>query len=83
MILLTVTDQQFPKLQLPRLRIWWPIKLFFKEVYGLRPNVPKYSTTKDISAVLNYVRNLPNDEVSLELLSQNLAVPLALTTGQR
>lgn len=59
------------------------LKRFFKGVYGLRPNLPKYAATWDPSNVLIYIKTLSNEEISLEILAQKLAVLLALTTGQR
>lgn len=59
------------------------IKKFFKGVYMLRPGLPKYENTWDPTVVLNYVRALDNDNISLELLTQKLVTLLALATGQR
>lgn len=58
------------------------LKRFFKGVFNLRPNKPKYSTTWDPSIVLNYIKTFPKD-ISLQKLTYKLAALLALTTGQR
>lgn len=59
------------------------IQKFFKGVYMLRPSRPKYDNTWDPAIVLNYLRKLCNDNLSLELLTQKLVTLLALATGQR
>lgn len=66
----------------PELANDYRLKRFFKGVYGLRPNTPRYDTTWDPSIVLSYVKNLPQS-INLETLTHKLAILLALTTGQR
>nr|WP_252153736.1 site-specific integrase [Rickettsia endosymbiont of Ceutorhynchus assimilis] len=58
------------------------LKRFFKGVFNLRPNEPKYSTTWDPSIVLNYIKTFPKN-ISLQNLTYKLAALLALSTGQR
>ncbi|XP_050305596.1 uncharacterized protein LOC126742834 [Anthonomus grandis grandis] len=59
------------------------LKRFFKGVYGLRPSLPKYNVTWDPSTVLTYVKTLSNENIKLDILTQKVAILLALTTGQR
>lgn len=57
------------------------IQRFFKGVYHLRPNKPKYDNIWNPSTVLDYLRTLKNSEISLKLLSFKLVTLLALSTG--
>ncbi|KAJ8977521.1 hypothetical protein NQ317_003028 [Molorchus minor] len=59
------------------------LKRFFKGIFGLRQPLPRYENTWDPGIVINYIRSLDNDFISLELLTQKLASLLALATGQR
>lgn len=59
------------------------VKRFFKGLSRLRPPEPKYESTWDPEIVLNYFRNLNNNELSLEILSKKLVTLLALVTGQK
>lgn len=60
------------------------IKRFFKGVFRLRPNTPKYDITWDPSTVLIFLSNIyPNNQISLELLSKKLVTLLALVTAHR
>lgn len=60
------------------------IKRFFKGVFKLRPPQPKYKVTWDPAIVLNYLSTLfPNEDISLELLTQKIAALLALVTAHR
>lgn len=59
------------------------LKRFFRGVFGLRQPLPRYENTWDPGIVINYVRTLDNNTISLELLTQKLASLIALATGQR
>lgn len=59
------------------------VKRFFKGVFQLRPSKPKYNNTWDPCIVLNFVRELNNEEISLEYLTYKLTILLALASGQR
>lgn len=59
------------------------MKRFFKGVFHLRPNLPKYENTWDPLLVLNYLKTLINKNLSLEQLSYKLAMLLALVSAQR
>ena len=55
-----------------------------KGVFNLRPSLPRYTTTWDVSICLRYIKSLPSlDECDLKTLSYRLAILLCLTTGQR
>ncbi|XP_024879664.1 uncharacterized protein LOC112459668 isoform X1 [Temnothorax curvispinosus] len=59
------------------------IKRFFKGLSKLRPPKPKYDSTWDPSLVLDYFRDLRNEDLALDKLSKKLVSLLALVTGQR
>nr|CAH7726458.1 unnamed protein product [Callosobruchus chinensis] len=59
------------------------IRRFFKGVFHLRPNLPKYKNTWDPLIVLNYLKTLDNENISLEQISYKLAMLLALVSAQR
>lgn len=59
------------------------MRRFFKGVFHLRPNGPKYENTWDPLVVLNHLKSLSNDNISLEQISYKLAMLLALSSGQR
>lgn len=59
------------------------MRRFFKGVFQLRPNLPKYENTWDPLLVLNYLRTLINENISLEQISYKLAMLLALVSAQR
>ena len=55
-----------------------------KGVFNLRPSLPRYITTWDISICFRYIQSLPSlDECNLKTLSHRLAILLCLTAGQR
>lgn len=59
------------------------IKRFFKGVYNLRPNLPRYENIWDPSVVLDYLNKLPCEKLNLKELTFKLAMLLLLATGQR
>lgn len=60
------------------------IQRFFRGVSKLRPANPRYNLTWDPQVVLGYLsRAYPNEDISLERLSQKLVALLALATGHR
>lgn len=60
------------------------INRFFKGVFKLKPNFPKYCSTWDPNIILNYLSNLyPNESITIDLLTKKLVTLLALSTGQR
>ena len=55
-----------------------------KRVFKLRPSLPWYTTTWDVSICFRYIKSLPSlDECDLKTLSYRLAILLCLKTGQR
>lgn len=60
------------------------VKRFMRGIYNLRPSLPRYSQTWDVSIVLQYLKTLtPVKTISLKLLSWKLVMLLALLTCQR
>lgn len=59
------------------------LKKFFKGVFGIRQPLPRYENIWDPGIVINYVRTLENDTITLEILTQKLVSLMALATGQR
>ena len=57
---------------------------FLKGVFNLRLDLPRYSTTWDVSFVLKYIKSLEAlNQYDLKSLSYRLAILLCITTGQR
>lgn len=57
---------------------------FFKGVFRLRPQLPKYTSTWDTNCVLDYLNSWhPNESISLDQLSKKTITLLALTTAHR
>lgn len=57
---------------------------FMKGIFALRPSLPKYGATWDVSMVLDHLDTLnPPDSLSLLQLSRKLTTLLALLSGQR
>ena len=57
---------------------------FLKGVFNLRLDLPRYSTTWDVSVVLKYIKRLEAlNQYDLKSLSYRLAILLCITTGQR
>ena len=57
---------------------------FLKGVFNLRPALPRYFTTWDVSVVLKYIKSLKAlKQCDLKSLSYQLAILLCITTGQR
>ena len=72
-----LTDSQLPVGKHPR------IKQYMRGVFNLRPSLPKYSVTWDVTVVLSYLRSLPLNDIHLKNLSLKLVMLLALLAGQR
>ena len=57
---------------------------FMRSIYNMRPNLPRYTSTWDISVVLKYLEGKsPIKFLSLQQLSHKLITLLAIVTGQR
>ena len=55
-----------------------------KGVFNLKPSLPRYTTTWNVSICPRYIKSLLSlDESDLKTLSYSLAILLCLTTGQR
>lgn len=60
------------------------VQRFMKGVFKLRPALPRYSSTWDVSHVLNLFNSWPeNENLSLQQLTYKTIGLLALTTAQR
>nr|CAH7744531.1 unnamed protein product [Callosobruchus chinensis]CAH7758161.1 unnamed protein product [Callosobruchus chinensis]CAH7759503.1 unnamed protein product [Callosobruchus chinensis] len=59
------------------------LKRFFKGIYNLRPNQPKYDSIWDPSIVLDFIEKWNNDTLNLRDLTFKLTILLLLSTGQR
>ena len=60
------------------------ISRFMKGVFKQKPTNPRYTTTWDITPVLNYIEKLyPLEQLKLKDITEKVATLLALTTGQR
>ena len=60
------------------------VKRFMKGIYELRPSLPRYTATWDLSTVLNYFRKGASVSVlSLKELTLKLTFLLTLLSGQR
>ena len=59
---------------------------FIRGAFEMKPALPKYSNRWNVNVVLNYLDLellKPYKKLTLEELSQKLAMPLALLSGQR
>lgn len=55
-----------------------------KDVYNLKPVVPKYACVWDVSIILKILYSLPcNDELSLKVLTHKIAILIALLSADR
>jgi hypothetical protein len=60
------------------------IKRFFKGIFRLRPPLPKYNLTWDTSLVIETLAKwIPNETLSLEMITKKLVTLLALVTAHR
>ena len=60
------------------------ISRFMKGVFNLRPPLPRYKFTWEVSKVLNYLADLyPLQTLSLKELTIKLSILLSLSTAQR
>lgn len=60
------------------------ITRFLKGIFKQKPAKPKYSSTWDISPVLNYIENLPPiSQLKIKEAAEKLATLLALSTAHR
>ncbi len=59
------------------------VKRLLKGVFQQRPALPRHNCTWDVSKVLNFLRTIQADTVSLKMLTYKVVMLLALLTGQR
>ena len=86
-VLSTLLDLPCPRLLHQRTRRLLeniPLTCFLKGTFELRPSLPRYSTTWDVSIVLTYLRSFPAlNDLTLKQLTLNLTMLLALVTTQQ
>ena len=71
-------------LQCAQLEVHPLIKRFVKGVFNVKPPTRSCTLTWDIKKVLNYMNQLPvNEELSMKLLSEKIAMLLLLLGGER
>jgi hypothetical protein len=58
------------------------VKRFMRGIFLLKPSLPSYNFTWDVSIFLNYLQTLSNDSLPLETTLQLCAL-LSLLTAQR
>lgn len=56
---------------------------FMKGVFNKRPSLPRYSTTWDPTTVLDYLKQMPLENIKLQALTFKLVMLLALCSSQR
>ena len=60
------------------------VSRLMKGIYNSRPPEPQYSTTWDVSSVLDWIKRLGNNkDLSLKVLSGKLALLMALVSANR
>ena len=59
------------------------IKRFMRGVFNLRPSVGRYTETFDAAQVLNYLRQIDIEEISLRQITLKTTMLIALLSGQR
>ena len=59
------------------------VKRFMTGTFKLRPTFPRYTTTYDVSIVLQHLKQIKMDNCGLKELSLKLIMLLSLLTGQR
>ncbi|KYQ49813.1 putative tyrosine recombinase xerC-like protein, partial [Trachymyrmex zeteki] len=59
------------------------VRRFFRGLSRLRPSEPKYDSTWDPKIVLEFFKDLTNEDLSLDKLGKKLVTLLALVSGQR
>ena len=56
---------------------------FMKGIFVERPSLPRYSVTWDVDIVLDYLKTISINDISLNMLTKKLALLLALCSAQR
>ena len=60
----------------------WVTRLL-KGMFRERPSLPKYTVTYDAGVVLDYLRGIPLENITLKMLSHKLVTLMCFLTGQR
>ena len=59
------------------------VKRFMRGMFLLKPSLPRYNFTWDVSRFLNYLQTLSNDILTLKQMTLKLCALLSLLTAQR
>ena len=60
------------------------VQRFMRGIFNIKPNLPKYVQSWDVSKVLGFINSMgDNTTLSLKQISMKLAMLIALTSGQR
>jgi len=59
------------------------VKRFMRGFVLLKPSLPRYNFTCDVSIFLNYLQTLSNDSLTLKQMTLKLCALLSLLTAQR
>ena len=59
------------------------VKRFMRGIFLLKPSLPRYNFTWDVSIFLNYLQTLSNDSLTLKQMTLKLCALLSLLTAQR
>ena len=59
------------------------VKRFLKGIYNQKPLLPRHTSVWDVSLVLNWLKSIDLNGISLKLLSWKMVMLLALLSGQR
>ena len=65
----------------------WKVDLWYADLlkgfFNIRPDLPRYATTWDVTRVFTFIKSKPIfEDCNLTTVSHRLAMPLYLTTGQ-
>ena len=58
------------------------IQRFSKGIYNLLPSNPRYSVIRDTTVVIDYLRSLPNNNLSIKLLFYKTVILRTLSSSQ-
>ena len=59
------------------------VKRFMRGIFLLKPSLPRYNFTWDVSIFLHYLQTLSNDSLTLKQMTLKLCALLSLLTAQR
>ena len=59
------------------------VKRFMRGIFNIKPSLPRYTTTWDVSVLLKYLESVDNAQSSLKELTFKLCTLIAILSGQR